>query len=418
MNIVFETLGCKLNQAETENLGQQLECAGHHLVDSVEEADMYILNTCTVTATADAKSRHLLRMACRRNPAIKLVATGCYAQNAPGQLAGLEGVHLVIGNNEKELLAKIIEEAFWSELPATQKTMVNYEHRERTRSFIKIQDGCSKFCSYCIVPLVRGSEKSVTAGRILNEIQEKANSGFKEVVLTGTEVGAYNDNSCNLKQLLENILSETDIPRLRLSSLQPQEISEELIGLWRDKRLCPHFHLSLQSGSDSVLTRMRRLYSVSQYTEAINTIRKELPEAAVTTDVIAGFPGETEQEFQDSYKFCRQMEFARIHVFPFSARAGTTASEMSQRVPEVVKKERSRKFLELAKNNSKNYVEKFSGKIMDVLWEQQSRGMWLGYTGNYIRVYTKNGKDLSNRILSARLGERRGEGLWGYLPED
>ncbi|MBI2850881.1 MAG: tRNA (N(6)-L-threonylcarbamoyladenosine(37)-C(2))-methylthiotransferase MtaB [Chloroflexi bacterium] len=414
MKIALETLGCKLNQAETEALVRQLVEAGHQIVALVDEADIYILNTCTVTQTADAKSRHLLRLAHRKNAKTMLVATGCYAQRAPEELEKLVGVSLVAGNDEKESLPYLLDELACADgvclIPEASDG--SDESVSRTRAFIKIQDGCNKFCSYCIVPLVRGGEKSQPAEQIVAEVRERVDSGIKEVVLTGTEVGAYDDNGTDLKQLLERILAETDIVRLRLSSLQPQEITQDLIGLWRDRRLCPHFHLSLQSGSDAVLKRMRRGYSISDYQQSVSLIRAKVPDVAITTDVIAGFPGETDAEFEESLRFCREMGFARVHVFSYSPRRGTEAAAARNQVGDKVKKQRNQTLLALAQESAAKFMQGFFGRTLTVLFEQQTDGVWSGHTANYIKVYTKSAEDMANSLLSVRLTEIRGDGVW------
>jgi len=233
------------------------------------------------------------------------------------------------------------------------------------------------------------------------------------VVLTGTEIGLYSYDGVELRGLLENILAETNITRLRLSSLQPQEISPELIRLWSDNRLCRHFHLSLQSGSDTVLQRMKRRYAVGDYQQAVSLIRAVMPEAAITTDIIVGFPGETEAEFEQSYDFCQEMEFARIHVFPYSPRQGTEAARMSQPVGDKVKRERSQKMLALARESAGNFRQQFLGRTMPVLWEKQTAGIWSGLTDNYIKVYTKNDEDLTNKLLPVKVVELGGDGVWG-----
>jgi threonylcarbamoyladenosine tRNA methylthiotransferase MtaB len=417
MKILLETLGCKLNQAETELLARQLAEAGHRLVSSVEEADIYILNTCTVTHVADAKSRHLLRLARRRNANILLVAAGCYAQRAPQELSRVEGVSLVVGNDEKQNLPRLLYEAgHLDKLTSNNEDIItNTKSVFRTRTFIKIQDGCNNFCSYCIVPLVRGREKSLPAEQVVAEVKHRVADGFKEVVLTGTEIGSYSSNEINLKKLLETILVETSIVRLRLSSLQPQEISPELIYLWNDPRLCPHFHLSLQSGSDSVLKRMKRRYSVSDYKKAVFLIRTVVPDAAITTDIIAGFPGETEEEFQESYEFCRRIGFARIHVFPYSKRQGTEAARMPLQVADSVRTLRSQNLLALARECTQIYRQKFLGSTMTVLWEKQSNGIWSGHTGNYIKVYTRSDLELNNKLLPVKLDKIYKDGVWGEI---
>jgi threonylcarbamoyladenosine tRNA methylthiotransferase MtaB len=238
-------------------------------------------------------------------------------------------------------------------------------------------------------------------------------SGLKEVVLTGTEIGSYNNNGVSLKGLLERILEETDIARLRLSSLQPQEISAEFIGLWRSSRLCPHFHLSLQSGSDAVLERMKRRYTTVDYRRAVSLIREIVPEAAITTDVIVGFPGETEEEFRESLDFCRRVKFARIHVFPYSPRQGTEAARMPNQIADKVKKQRSQEMLALAEESAQNFRQKFLGRTMTVLWEKQSGGVWSGFTGNYIKVYTESCEDLTNKLVPVKLESIWKDGAWG-----
>ncbi len=400
--VALDALGCKLNQAETELFAQQFAEAGYRLVSSVGEADIYVLNTCTVTHIADRKSRHLLRMAHRCNPKALVVATGCYAQRAPNELAQLEGVDLVLNNEQKSQLRQVLEES--GRLNGSGNGVSDCFPAFRTRAFIKMQDGCTNFCAYCIVPLVRGGEKSLPAEDVLAEVKHRVAQGCQEVVLTGVRVGAYHDNGANLKGLLERILNEAGITRVRLSSLQPQEISRELIGLWQDERLCPHFHLSLQSGSESVLRRMKRRYSLDEYQQAVSLIRSIVPEAAITTDVIAGFPGETDKEFAESYDFCRQMGFARIHVFPYSSREGTEAARLPQRVEDKVKRQRCQKMLALAEESARNFRRQFQGRMMMVLWEKQSEeGLWSGLTGNYLKVYARSRNDLTNKLLPVEL---------------
>jgi len=415
IKVALDSLGCKLNQAETELLARQLAEAGYQLVSPLDEADVYILNTCTVTHTADSKSRHRLRLAHRRSPDALVIATGCYAQRAPQELAQIEGVSLVVGNNEKAYLPRLLKESgcMGSPLSVQGDLTTNHDAGFRTRALVKVQDGCNSFCAYCIVPLVRGREKSLPVDHVVAEVRHRAAQGYKEVVLTGVKIGAYNYDGVNLNGLLEHILNETGVERLRLSSLQPQEISPELIGLWRDRRLCPHFHLSLQSGSDGVLSRMKRRYSVSDYEQSVSLIRAQVPEAAITTDIMVGFPGETDEEFEESYEFCRRVEFARIHVFAYSPRQGTQAAQMPHQVSDKIKKERSQKMLALAQESAQNFSRRFLGRTMPVLFEQQSNGVWSGHTANYIKVYTKTTADLTNKLLPLKLAEVRGDGVWG-----
>ncbi len=413
--IALDTVGCKLNQAETQHLAQQFTKAGYELVSAADGADIYILNTCTVTHVADGKCRRLLRLAHRLNPDALVVAIGCYAERACQELAQIEGVDLVLGNSQKPHLRQFLEESGSLSRPI-------YAHRGstapagfRTRAFIKVYDGCNSFCSYCIVPLVRGREKSTPVDQAVAEVGHRVTEGYNEVVLTGTKLGSYNYEGAGLGELLPLILAQTGVARLRLSSLQPQEISPELIELWRDSRLCRHFHLSLQSGSGAVLERMKRRYTVDEYQQAVALIREMVPEAAITTDIIVGFPGETEAEFEESFAFCRQMQFSRIHVFSYSPRQGTEAALMPDQVGDRVKRERSQRVLALAKESAQSFRQRFLGKTLTVLWEKQTDGIWSGLTDNYIRVYTKSDKDLTNRILSVRLTKVRKDGVWGTV---
>jgi len=411
--IALDSLGCKLNQAEIQQLARQLEAAGYRLVDPSASADIYILNTCSVTHIADRKSRHLLRLARRRNPAARLVAIGCYAHRAPKELAEIEGVELVLGNDRKMNLLSLLGDTV-----APQKSegpAVSWREKGRTRAFLKVQNGCKNFCAYCIVPLVRSKEENVPLEKVTALVKGLVAQGYREVVLTGTEIGAYNGKGLNLEGLIKRILADTAVPRLRLSSLQPHQVSPSLVGLWQDARLCPHFHLSLQSGSDAVLKRMKRRYTTTDYRLTVSLIRKSVPDVAITTDVIVGFPGETDAEFQETLDFCRQMKFARIHVFPFSTRPGTEAAIMPQQVSVAVKKERTQKMLVLAKESTRDFQQGFLDKTLEVLWEKESGGLWSGLTGNYNKVYIKSSKDLTNKIVPVKLQKLYKDGVWGEV---
>jgi len=408
--VALDSLGCKLNQAEMQRLAEELEKAGYGIADSPEQADIYVLNTCTVTHVADRKSRHLLRLAKRLNPSVRLIAIGCYAHRAPRELEEIKGVELVLGNKNKMDLVKFLDNAGGTPTQAESRPAQN---TRRSRAFLKVQDGCKNFCAYCIVPFVRADEISVPGNDIIEQVKKKTDAGYREVVLTGTEIGEYSCDGLDLEGLIRNILAETNVSRLRLSSLQPHHITPGLISLWRDARLCPHFHLSLQSGSDAVLKRMNRRYTTAGYRRAVELICNSVPGAAVTTDVIAGFPGETDEEFRETLEFCEKTNFARIHVFPFSPRPGTAASKMPGRVPDAVVKERSRHMLSVAKESARSYQQRFLGKTMDVLWEQESGGVWSGLTGNYIRVYAKSSDDLTNKILSLKLDKAYRDGARG-----
>ncbi|MDH5364988.1 MAG: radical SAM protein [Dehalococcoidia bacterium] len=528
VRVAFYTLGCKLNQAETESLAGQFRGAGYQLVTPDNVADIYIANTCTVTHVADRKSRHWLRAAKRRNLGALVIATGCYAQRTPQELAQI--ADLVIGNEEKEHLLEIGKDLSLPTSPSVMaspllrhcepfaschseglaealsrsserseetakgqrpKNLTQDRLREailplksitRVRSLIKIQDGCRSPCAYCIVPRVRAYEYSLPASQIIDEVKLKVALGYREVVLTGTKIGCYKDavlsdsegSSIDLRGLIERILHDTDIERLRLSSLQPQEISAEFLSLWQDGilnrspesfaschseglaealsrsserseetakgrrtknlaqgklregsgdgfRLCRHLHLALQSGSDTVLQRMRRCYSLDDYQQAVNLIKETIPGVAITTDLMVGFPGESDEEFEQSYHFCQQAGFANIHVFPFSPRPGTLAARMPQQIDERVKKERKQRMLELAQKCRHSFHEQFLGQTMPGLWEKETSldsGIYSGLTDNYIRVFTPSYKSLTNKIASVKLVRFHDQGIWGELVEN
>jgi len=285
----------------------------------------------------------------------------------------------------------------------------------RVRSFIEVQDGCSNYCTYCIVPFVRGPEKSLPPAQVIQTINERCRDGYREVVLTGTEIGRYHWNGVRLQELLNGILKDTPIQRLRLSSLQPSEITRDLIALWRDERLCPHFHLALQSGSNPVLKRMGRTYSRQDFAEAVERIRALVPEAAITTDIIVGFPGETPDEFEESRDFCRRMNFARLHVFAYSRRQGTCAASLPDQVKEPEKKHRSETMLAEAGRGQAAFFRLFTGQILEVLFEGNKRNCWSGYTGNYIRVYSESTDDMTNRSIRGKLTAPIHDGMKGEL---
>ncbi|MDD5509731.1 MAG: tRNA (N(6)-L-threonylcarbamoyladenosine(37)-C(2))-methylthiotransferase MtaB [Dehalococcoidales bacterium] len=416
IKVALDSLGCKLNQAETDDLFRQFAGAGYQMV-SPDEADIYILNTCTVTHIADRKSRHLLRSVHRRNPGAVVVATGCYAERAPAELAGVKGVRLVLGNSDKPNLLRLLEESgcFDNRIVGQDGLASDSRDSFRTRAMVKVQDGCSNFCTYCIVPLVRGGERNLDVGGVVGDIKQRVAQGYREVVLTGVRIGSYSDNGVTLAGLIEHILAETGVERLRLSSLQPGEISPELISLWRDGRLCPHFHLCLQSGSDSVLGRMGRRYSTAEFERVVSCIRNAVTCVAITTDVMVGFPAETDREFEESYRFCRRMEFARIHVFSYSRRRGTEASGFPEQVGDRVKKERADRMLALARESAGDFRRQFLGMMLMVLFEQRSGATWSGLTANYIKVYVKSSTDLTNVLRPVRLLRFYRDGVWGEI---
>ena len=416
----LETHGCKLNQADTQVLAREFVEAGYVLTSQDEPADVYVLNTCTVTHVADRKARQAVRAAKRRNPDATIVATGCYVERAPGDLRTMPEVDFVVGNTDKETLVAVLEEA--SPGPATacavgDDSALQPLLRMRSRAMIKIQEGCDQVCAYCIVPKVRGRERSVPLEQIVETANSYGEAGCREIVLTGTQLGSYGFDlpGVDLGLLVRSLLEETNIPRIRISSLQPQDISGDLLGLWVDTRLCPHFHVPLQSGSDAVLERMRRRYTASEFIETVARIRKAVPDVAITADVIAGFPGETEADFQRTLETCIEAELASVHFFPYSVRPGTSAAYLEGQIDPRVKAERIAELSVVAGDLSKKFRGRFLRQSRSVLWEGRAardrRGgrLWSGLTDNYIRVRTSSEADLSNRIIPSELTAIEGD---------
>ena len=419
--VAIHTHGCKLNQSDSQTLVRQFREAGYRVVGQSECADIVVLNSCTVTATADSKARQFLRAARRRNPDAIVVATGCYAQRAPAELEKMDAVSLVVGNTGKRDLVEAAHRALKDvgprifDIAQAENKLVG-----RTRAMVKIQEGCDQVCSYCIVPKVRGRERSISPESIVGEINRYTSEGCKEVALTGTQLGTYGFDLPNMDLigLLNCVLEETDVERLRVSSLQAHEITSELLDLWGDSRLMQHFHVPLQSGSDPVLDRMRRRYDTGQFRAAVESVRSRYPDAGITTDFIVGFPGESEHDFVNSRDFVEEMKFADIHVFPYSVRPGTSASYFSSQVPESEKRERMGEMLTLSTDSRGLFRESQLGKVRPVLWERSSTaGNWTGLSDNYIRVRTFGRGELGNRITNAILTEVNGDWVVAELIE-
>jgi threonylcarbamoyladenosine tRNA methylthiotransferase MtaB len=372
-----------------------------------------LLNTCTVTHIADRKSRNLLRSAYRKNPDALIVAVGCYAERAREELSNIQGVSIVIGNRDK---ARVVEIVGSLQRCAVRRIEDNGKQRVpfRTRTMVKIQEGCSQPCTFCVVPRVRGREVSRPEEEIVAEIKARVAEGYKEVVLTGTRIGSYSHDG-GLVELTSRILKETDVQRLRLSSLEPEDITPELLRLWEDRRLCPHIHMPLQSGSESVLRRMKRAYSISDYERAASLAREAIPNLALTSDIMVAFPGESDDEFEESYRFCERMGFAAIHVFPYSARPGTRAAQLPDSVPDNLRSRRTQLMLDLGRRCSANFRERFLGQYMNVLWEGIRDGVWFGLSENYLRVFTCSGEQLANHLLETRVVGHYNGGLRGEL---
>jgi threonylcarbamoyladenosine tRNA methylthiotransferase MtaB len=433
--VAILTLGCKLNQADSQALARELLAHGCQVIDRPAPADALIINACSVTHVADRKSRHLVRLARRLAPEATVVLTGCYEQNDGHDLAQRLGADWLVTNADKLVIAQRLLR-HWQEQGrlGTGLTAIEPSDGLRTRASVKIQEGCNEVCAFCIVPRTRGRERSVPMRDVVAQVLARQAEGVKEVVLTGTQVGNYGRDlglAQGPRELLAALLAETTIPRLRLSSLQAQDISEGLLRLWQNRRLCCHFHLPLQSGSDRILAAMRRRYTADQFRQAVALIRRWLPDVAITTDVIVGFPSERDEDFQRTHDLCQELAFAAIHVFPYSRRPGTLAALAKEQVPHAVKRQRLERMLNLARASAAAFRACFRGRTLDVLWEDaraRRHGqppLWRGLTDNYLRVYTcaENGSasgrcpgfDLANRLLPARLGEPLDDGLWGEL---
>ena len=423
-SVFIETHGCKLNQADTQVLARQFAQAGYSLAEKASLADVYVLNTCTVTHVADRKARQALREARRGNPKAVIVATSCYAQRAPQEFSQIDGVDLILGNAQKDLVVRSVSQLL--DIPEVPRSTGEDQPEAavtslRARAMVKIQEGCDQVCAYCVVPKVRGRERSVEPGVLVAHVGRLVAEGYQEVVLTGTQLGTYGSDLgvAPLAGLIREILRQTSAPRLRVSSLQAQELNSELLDLWADPRLCPHFHLPLQSGSAAVLKAMRRRYSPRQYTEAVEAIRRRVPHAAVTADVIVGFPGETEDQFQETYDLCRELRVAGLHVFPYSTRPGTTAAYLSPTVEEKVKRIRMEKMLALARELAHSYRRRLLGTTGSVLWENSyakaGAQVWTGLTGDYVRVATFSDQALHNRITATILERQDSQVVWGKV---
>lgn len=424
MKVYLHSIGCRLNQSEIETLARQLLAAGHSLVADPTQADKVVLNTCAVTAEAARDGRNLTRRFHRQNPQAEILLTGCYATLAPAQLSQVEGAGRIVPNRDKAALLQILDPQAPTDLPIyEQEPLLRAGAMGNTRAFIKVQDGCNNRCTFCITTLARGQGQSRPLGDVVAEIQALSTAGYQEVVLTGVHLGSYGHdfgNRAGLKELIQAILAHTDIPRLRLSSLEPWEIAPGFFDLWQDPRLLPHLHLPLQSGSDGVLRRMARRTSRADFRRLTAVARAAIPHLNLTTDLIVGFPGETEAEFDESLAFVREMGFSRLHVFPYSSRPGTVAARMAGHLPKEVKKERVARMIALGQELGQAFHAQFVGQVMDVLWETAVAAngdglQWVGYTANYIRVQATGPLRLHNCITPTRLHTPRAEGMMGEI---
>ncbi len=419
--VAIHTHGCKLNQADSQVLARQFQEAGFTVVRSATQADVVILNSCTVTANSDSKARQYLRRARRANPDALVVATGCYAQRAKDELSAMEEVSLVLDNRQKETLVSTVAAKLNVVAGSSIQNAPVAAPVGRSRAMVKIQEGCDQVCAYCIVPKVRGRERSIPPEEIIAEINGRSENGCREAVLTGTQLGTYGFDlpGIDLRDLIRRVLAETSIDRLRVSSLQAQEITHELLELWEDPRLCPHFHIPLQSGSDTILRSMRRRYDTARFAETVELVRKKIPDAGITTDTIVGFPGEGAREFAESYSFAMSVGFSDMHVFPYSIRPGTSAAHLDGQVEVIKKRERTGEMLELAATAVREFRLGSLGQTRPVLWEpgkgRDAGGIWSGLTDNYLRVKAQSDRDLGNVITDARLTGSDGDWVTGEV---
>ncbi len=406
--VAFCTLGCKVNQYETNAMMQKMIEAGYEVVDFETKADIYIINTCTVTNMADKKSRQMLRRVKEINPEAILVAVGCYAQVAKEKLEQIPEIDLILGINEKNDIVEYVEQASKNTYVSDvlhQTEFLDFgdvTYTEKTRAVIKVQDGCNQFCSYCIIPYARGRIRSRKPESVIKEITDVAKEGIKEVVITGIHIASYGkdfNTEYRLIDLLEKIQKVDGIQRIRLGSLEPTLITEEFVTrLKKLSKICDHFHLSLQSGCDETLKRMNRKYTTDQFRHVVELLRNAYPEVHLTTDVIVGFPGETEEEFNKTYEFLKEIKFYKMHVFKYSPRSGTVAAKMPNQIDGNLKEERSNKLIELSDENEKEYNQKYIGKEVEVLLEEREGEYLKGHTTNYMVVKMKTNENLENTI--------------------
>ena len=418
--VAFITLGCKVNQYESNAMAQEFIENGYELIEDENiSADIYIINTCTVTNMSDRKSRQMLRRVKEKNKNAIVVAVGCYAQVAKDDLEKIPEIDLVLGNNEKADILKYVNDYILENKKELKmedvlqtKEFVEFgdiTFTEKTRAVIKVQDGCDRFCSYCIIPYARGRVRSRKPENIISEINKIAKKGIKEVVITGIHIASYGKDfkdNYRLIDLLEDLNEIDGIERIRLGSLEPLLITEEFMErLVKLEKVCHHFHLSLQSGCDETLKRMNRRYSTEEFRNIVNILRRFYQDVVLTTDIIVGFPGETEQEFEKTCEFLKEIKFYKMHVFKYSPRKGTKAASMPNQIDGNIKEERSKKLIEISSENERYYNNKYIGKEIEVLDEEKKNGTYHGHTKNYLLVYCEADENLENKIVKVKCKE-------------
>jgi len=426
LKVFFQTLGCKVNQYETEAVQKLFEAAGYELAQEISQADIIVVNTCTVTAVSSQKSRQIIRRAAGANKNSVLAVVGCYAQSEPAEISKIDGVDVIIGTKDRVRIVELVEAALknrgekisqvsdvedirdFEELPHTP---------HRTRAFLKIEDGCNNFCSYCIIPYVRGRVRSRSLESIRAECLQLKAAGFKEIVLTGIHIGAYGrdfHNKINLVDAIKIVLDAANPLRLRLGSLESAEMTDELIDLIKnDGRICNHVHLPLQSGSDEILKAMRRPYSTKNFAELTARLVREVPNISIGTDLIVGFPGETDKNFAETLEFIQVQPFSKIHVFPYSARVGTVAAKLPNQIPSQIKKFRAGRALEISRVKSKNFSEQLIGKTVEIIAETSEGGLVDGLTKNYVRVYVPDKNIPLGEVIKVRVEKIFKDGVIG-----
>lgn len=429
LKVALTTLGCKVNQVETETMEGLFRQRGYEIVDFSQPADFYIINTCSVTHLGERKSRQLIRRANRLNEKAVIAVTGCYAQIAAKEIAAIEGVKVVIGTQQRHKIVDLVEQAARKDGLFNEVSDIMHTHEfediplygtpHRTRAFLKIQDGCCNYCSYCIIPYTRGPIRSRRLDSVKEALDKLVADDFHEVVLTGIHLGAYGrdfkNENISLSDAVKVCLTNPNLKRLRLGSLESIEVSPHLLELIKnEERFTKHLHLPLQAGSDEILKAMNRHYTTAEFARLIENIRRAVPDIAISTDIIVGFPGETDELFHKSMEFVNSMNFAKIHVFPYSKRAGTPAAAMSNQVDENIKKQRVHLMQQIEKRSSLNFHTKFLGKSMDVLFEQTHENYTEGLTSNYIKVYVP-GEIPSGEIYNVKLKEIFKDGILGEI---
>ncbi|AZV44446.1 tRNA (N(6)-L-threonylcarbamoyladenosine(37)-C(2))-methylthiotransferase MtaB [Peribacillus asahii] len=417
-SVAFHTLGCKVNHYETEAIWQLFKSAGYERVEFESMADVYVINTCTVTNTGDKKSRQVIRRAVRKNPDAVIAVTGCYAQTSPAEIMAIPGVDIVVGTQDRVKMLDYIEQYKEEREPinAVGNIMKNRVYEEldvpaftdRTRASLKIQEGCNNFCTFCIIPWARGLMRSRDPKEVIHQAQQLVEAGYKEIVLTGIHTGGYGEDmkDYNLAMLLRELEEQVEgLKRIRISSIEASQITDEVIEvLANSKKVVNHLHIPIQSGSDTVLKRMRRKYTMEFFADRLVKLKKALPNLAVTSDVIVGFPGETEEEFMDTYNFIKEHKFSELHVFPYSKRTGTPAARMDNQVDEEIKNERVHRLIELSNQLAKEYASQFEGEVLEVIPEEQlENGLFEGYTDNYLKVQFEATEEMVGQIVKVKI---------------